>query len=258
MGADPRAKHLNRLRRLRASARRWSVAAGTLGAATAVLLPYGGGIGLIDAVWAAAAGGSTAMAWWRWSDRRELAALPVPEPLDPALQAMANQRRIESLVSKLPIGRTAIAEMHRITHLQRLRGSAAAPVGSRLDHAVKTLTVLAPRLSNDVLVEARAAELGLRELAERTAAVERALKMPGDPTHRAQLQSAHAELVAHLDSGVAAYEGLVTAAASFVAADARVLDPFAMGQLTEASDRLRGIAEGLAEFKNRRVAMPGL
>jgi len=60
-----------------------------------------------------------------------------------------------------------------------------------------------------------------------------------------------------LASGVTAYEGLVTAAASYVAADARVLDPFAMSQLTEASDRLRGIAEGLAEF-NRRVAMPGL
>src|SRR5882757_8716045 len=109
MAADPQAKYFGRLRRLRASARRWSVAAGTLGAATVVLLPYGGGVGLIDAFWAAAAGGSTAMAWWRWSDRRELAALPVPEPLDPALAAQANQRRIESLVSKLPIGRTAVA-----------------------------------------------------------------------------------------------------------------------------------------------------
>jgi hypothetical protein len=258
MAADPQAKHLGRLRRLRASARRWSVTAGTLGAATVVLLPYGGGVGLADVFWAAGAGGATALAWWRWSDHRALAAQPVPPPLDPATRAIANQHRIESLVSKLPIGRSAVAEMHRVAHLQRLRGSQAAPVGSRLDHAVKTLGVLAPRLSPDVLTEARGAELGLRELAERCAAVERALKMPGDPIHKSQLETAHGELVEHLTEGVAAYEGLVAAAASYVAADARVLDPFAMSQLTEASDRLRGVAEGLAEFRQRRVAMPGL
>ncbi|MGW5673216.1 phage shock envelope stress response protein PspM, partial [Micromonospora sp. NPDC003776] len=53
--ADERARHFRRLRRLRRSARRWSVLAGGLGGAAAVLTPYAG-LGLPDAAWAGAAG----------------------------------------------------------------------------------------------------------------------------------------------------------------------------------------------------------
>lgn len=254
---DPRAKHLQRLRRVRGSARRWSVAAGTLVGAVAVLLPYRG-VGLPDVFWAAGAGGAAALSMWRWSDARTLAAEPVPEALDPMLRAQANQHRLESLVGKLPIGRTAVAELHRVQHLSRVRGSAVAPAAARLDAACKTLTGLAPRLQNDVLREARSAELGLRDLAERTASVERGLKLRTAPDTAAQLSAAHADLVDHFSTGVAAYESLVAVAASYVAEDARVGDPVSIDRLTEATDRLRGVAAGLAEFKARSSPLPGL
>ena len=74
---DERARYFRRLRKLRGSARRWSVLGGGLTAATAVLTPYAG-IGIADAAWAASAGASVALAWWRWNDHRELAAIPAP------------------------------------------------------------------------------------------------------------------------------------------------------------------------------------
>jgi len=74
---DERARYFRRLKRLRGSARRWSVLGGGLTAATVVLTPYSG-IGIADAIWAGAAGASVALAWWRWSDHRALAALPAP------------------------------------------------------------------------------------------------------------------------------------------------------------------------------------
>jgi hypothetical protein len=254
--SDPRAKHFNRLRRLRRSARRWSVLAGCLVCASAVLLPYGG-LGLPDVFWAAAAGGTTALTWWRWRDLAELSAQPVPEPLDPAIRAIANQRRIESIVSKLPIGRTAVSEMHRAAHLSRLRGSQVAPVGGRLDRAVKTLNGLAPRLQPDVLREARGAEVGLRDLAERTASVERALKLPSG-AEKQRLEDAHADLAAHLTNGVVAFEGFVAAAAGYVAQDVWLQGPVGLEQLTDATERLRGVSAALAEFSARQPRMPEL
>jgi hypothetical protein len=245
---------------LRRSARRWSVAAGSLVAAAAVFLPYHG-LGLPDAFWAAAAGGSTALTLWRWSDLRMLAAQPVPEPLDPAVRAQSNQRRLEALVGRLPIGRSAVAELHRVQHLSRLRGSAVAAGGGRLDAASKALGGLAPRLHPDLLREAYGAEGGLRDLAERAASVERALRLNAGTvgaTNSAMLRTSHAELVAHFDSGVLAYEGLVAAAATYVAEDARLGEPFATDRLTEATDRLRGIAAGLSELTRRNAPLPGL
>ena len=64
--ADERARHFRRLRRLRNSARRWSVLAGGLGGAAAVLTPYAG-LGLADAAWAGAAGSAIAVAACRSS-----------------------------------------------------------------------------------------------------------------------------------------------------------------------------------------------
>jgi len=80
---DERARYFRKLRKLRRSARRWSVFAGTFAGATAVLVPYGG-LGWPDAVWAALSGGTVALTFWRWHDLRELAAQPAPErPIDP-------------------------------------------------------------------------------------------------------------------------------------------------------------------------------
>ncbi len=253
--ADPRTKYFLRLRRLRRSARRWSVIAGGLLMATAVLLPYAG-VGLADVFWAAGAGATAALAFWRWSDARELAAIPAPPELDPAQRALATQQRIESLVSRLPIGRTAISEMHRVAHLSRVRGSAVSPAAARLDKAVKAFNGLVPRLTGsarDVIREASLAEHALRDLAERIASVERVMKTtPANPS----LTEAHADLMARFTSGVESYEALVSAAASFVAEDGRMGEPVAINRLIEAGDLLRGVAEGMSDLRTGVPRMP--
>jgi len=204
---------------------------------------------LPDAFWAAGAGGSVAIAFWRWADLRALAAQPVPEPLTESARAARNQQRLERLVGRLPIGRTAIGEFHRVQHLSKLRGSAVADAGSRLDRAAKSLAGLGVRVGMDVLDEARTAEWALRDLAERTAAVERVLRLPATTAGpRDQLVAAHTDMVVQLTDGVGAYEGFVTAAASVVAENGLLGEPIAKGRLTEASDKLRGMAEALAEF----------
>jgi hypothetical protein len=97
------------------------------------------------------------------------------------------------------------------------------------------------------LTEAAAAEQTLRELGERTAAVERGLRLtPND----AALAQAHSDLVVRFTQGVDAYERLVGAAAAYVAEDGRVItDPGTVGRLSEATALLHGIADGLAELR---------
>jgi hypothetical protein len=231
------------------------VIAGGLVMATAVLLPYAG-MGLPDVFWAAAAGSSTALAFWRWSDFRELAAQPAPPELDPAQRAQATQLRIESVVGRLPIGRTAINEMHRVAHLSRVRGSAVGPAAARLDKATKAFSGLVPRLTGparEVVGEASAAEHALRDLAERIASVERAMKTAaGGP----MLAEAHGDLMNRFTTGVESYETLVAAAATYVAEDARFGEPIAMSRLIEAGDLLSGIAEGMSDLRSGTPRMP--
>lgn len=259
--SDPRTKYFTRLRKLRRAARRWSVWAGTLGGATVILLPYRG-IGLPDVFWAAAAGGATALAGWRWSDARQLAAETPPPALDPAQRSSRLQQRIEAVVGKLPLGGSAVAEMHRAAHLSRVRGSSVAAPAARLDRAAKTLAGFAGRLGGpaaDVMLEAGVAERSLRDLAERTAGVERALKLaPAAVGAHENLTEAHASLLDQFTAGVTAYEGLVTAAASFVAEDGRIGEPVAIDRLVDATDRLRGFASGLSELRTQQSRLPGL
>jgi hypothetical protein len=224
------------------------VVGGSLVCAAGVLLPYQG-LGPADAFWAAGAGGSVLIAVWRWRDYHAFAALPAPDPVDDAVRVGRKVRRLESVVSALPMGRTAIDELNRMRYMSRLHGSTAADAGGRLDRAARSLAGIAGSLDNDVLIEARAAERGLRDLAERTAGVERVLRLPASTDGaNDQLGAAHAEMVARLNDGVGAYEGFVTAAASVVAENGLLADPSAVGRLTEASDRLRGMADALAEF----------
>jgi ABC-type transporter Mla subunit MlaD len=251
---DERARYFKRLRRLRASARRWTVLAGTLGGASAVLVPYHG-LGAGDAVWAAAAGGSAALAMWRWSDARALGAQPAPPP------ALAPVRGLPGLVSRLPVGRAALDELNRQRARFRLRGSAIAGSWQRLDRASMTLSGLAGRLggpAEGAVLEAAAAEQSLRELAERAAGVERALAL-APPDTRDALAQAHRALVAQLDDGILAYERLVAAAAGYVAEDGRPLGPesLAIMRLREATDLLRGIAAGLSELRTTTNPMLG-
>jgi hypothetical protein len=248
---DDRARYFRQLRRLRRSARRWSVLAGTLAGATAVLLPYRG-VGWPDAIWAALTGGSAALTWWRWSDLRALAAQPAPAPLGPAEAAAATQARIEAVVSRLPAGRTALSELRRMQSRARVRGSSVVPTWNRLDRAAQTMAGLAGRLAGvplPVVQEAADAERTLRDLGERAAAVERATRLDAAPASPA-LAASHAELVARFTEGVDAYERLVAAAAGYVAEDARlVVDGSSTGRLREATDLLHGITLGLSELR---------
>ncbi|MEU4241531.1 hypothetical protein [Actinoplanes sp. NPDC026619] len=251
---DERTRYFRRLRRLRNSARRWSVMGGGLVAATAVLTPYSG-IGIADAIWAGAAGSSVALAWWRWSDHRALAALPAPPAPDPALAG----QRLTAAIERFPAGRTMINEMRRQKNRYALRGTAVALAWDRLDRASATLTALAGRLSGPgeaAVLEAAVAEQWLRDLGQRVATVERALPL-APPDKKSALEQSHAGLADQFTDGVDAYERLVAAAASYVAEDGH---PFTEGRhpalngLVDATDRMRGLAEGLAELKRPPAA----
>jgi hypothetical protein len=252
---DPRARYFKRLRRLRRSARRWSIRAGILVGATAVLVPYRG-IGLWDAFWAAAAGGSTMVAVWRWRDARELAAQPVPPELDPVLAGALARDRLIGVVERLPVGRGALEEVRRQRALFALRGSEVRPLWQRLDRAAQTLAGLAGRLggpAESALLEAAVAERALRDLAGRAASVEKGLRLGGQPNPT--LAEAYGALMGELTEGVDAYEQLVTAAAGYVAEDGRMAVPGqSVSRLAEATDMLRAFAGGLSEV--RTIAMP--
>ena len=250
---DERTRYFRRLRKLRGSARRWSVVGGGLTAAAAVLTPYAG-IGIADAAWAASAGASAVLAWWRWSDHRALAAIPAPPAPLPAVPG----QRLVAAVERFPTGRQVIQEVRRQKDRYALRGSAVAQAWDRLDRAATTLTGLAGRLTGPgeaAMLEAAVAEQWLRDLGQRVASVERAIPL-SPPDQRAGIEQAHESLAKQFTEGVTAYERLVAAAASYVAEEGHPASPQhpALGGLIEATDRLRGIAEGLSEL--RRPATP--
>jgi hypothetical protein len=242
---DARAKHLKRLRRLRRSARGWSVRAGLLVGATGVLVPYHG-LGLPDAIWAAAAGGSIALTVWRWRDLRELSAQPVPDPPNPALAGAQTRERLINAVRRLPVGRTVIEEFDRQRSAMRMRGLAVADAWRRLDRASLMLGGLTGRLgptAESAVLDATVAEQSLRELAERTAVVERTMRL--GPAGEG-LRPAHQALTAQLEAGVSAYEQFVAAAAGCVAQEGT-----AVTNLNDATAFLRGVADGLADLRTQ-------
>ncbi|GIF02838.1 phage shock envelope stress response protein PspM [Actinoplanes siamensis] len=245
---DERGKYFRRLKRLRGAARRWSVLGGGLTAAAAVLVPYSG-IGIADAAWAAGAGASVVLARWRWRDYRELEAQPAPEPSLPG-------PRITAALERSQVGRTVLHEVRRHKNRYALRGSAIADAWDRLDRTSATMIALAGRLTGageTAALEAATAEQWLRDLGQRVASVERAIPL-GQPAQRSALEQSHAALAEQFTEGVTAYEELVAAAAGYVAEDGHpVADSRhpAYFSLVEAAERLRGIAEGLAELRDR-------
>jgi hypothetical protein len=258
--ADPRTRHLRRLRRRLNGARRWSVLAGGLSGASAILVPYAG-LGLPDAAWAAGAGGAIVLAVWRWRDYRLLAAEPVPPPTDPAEAAAVMRRKIAAAVSSVPAGQTALEEVRRQRARLRFRGLAVAPLWQRLDRAALTLVSISDRLGGIAagpLLEAATAEHTLRDLAERSASVEKALRI-APAESRESLGAAHSDLLGQLSDGVTAYEGLVAAAAGYLAEDGRSGAKYlesATARLTDAADLLRGVSAGLAELRAPIPASP--
>lgn len=250
---DERARYFRRLKRLRGAARRWSVMGGGLSGAAVVLTPYAG-VGLADAAWAAAAGGSVVLAWFRWSDHRALAATPAPPP-------SIGSPKLAAAIERLPVGRTVLQEVRRQKNRYALRGSAIAGSWERLDRASQAMAGLADRLTGagePAAIEAASAEQWLRDLGQRVASVERAIPLTKDGRREA-LERSHAGLTEQFTEGVAEYESLVAAAASYVAEDGHpVADSRhpAYFSLIEAADRLRGFAEGLAELRTAEIRIP--
>jgi hypothetical protein len=251
---DERTRYFRKLHRLRGSARRWSVLSGGLAAATVVLTPYAG-IGVGDAAWAAGAGASIALAWWRWSDHRAFAAIPPPPAPEPVLPG----QRLTAAIERFPAGRTVMQEVRRQKSRYAMRGSALAQAWDRLDRAAQTLQDLSGRLTGPgeaAVLEAAVAEQWLRDLGQRVASVERAVPLT-PPDAKAGLEEAYASLAGQFTDGVSAYERLVAAAASYVAEDGHSAVPGqhpALTGLIDATDRLRGVAEGLSELRNHRGA----
>jgi hypothetical protein len=197
---------------------------------------------------------SAVLAVWRWRDYREIRALPVPDPMDPAAQAAELRRKVVSAVSSVPIGHTAITELRRHRARLKYRGLAVAPLWQRLDRAAVTFAGLASRLTGfaaPTVVEAIGAQNTLYDLVERAAGVERTMQV-APPDSKPALSAAQTELMGQLKDGVEAYERLVAAAAGYIAEDGRMgakfLDP-AAARLTEAADLLRGYSTGLSELR---------
>lgn len=251
---DERTRYFRRLKRLRGSARRWSVVGGGLSAAAVVLTPYSG-IGLADAFWAAGAGASVMLAYWRHRDHREQAAIPPPPAPPPALPGA----KLMSVVERFPAGRTMIQEVRRQKDRYALRGSAVARAWDRLDRASLTLQGLSGRLAGpgeEAVLEAATAEHWLRDLGQRVASVEKAIPL-SPPDQRPALEASHESLANQFTEGVTAYERLVAAAASWVAEDGQPIADErhpSFFRLIEATDRLRGLADGLSEL--RRYGTP--
>jgi hypothetical protein len=249
---DEHARYDRRLRRLRHAARRWSVLAGVLVGAAATLTPYAG-VGLTDAFWAAAAGGSAVLACWRWAEYRALAARPVSPAPDPAVSADRVRRRVDAFVAGFPWGREALSGLRRQADLRRLRGCAVLPGWRRLDRAVAVLTSLQLRRggpAETAALQAAVAERELRELAKRAAGVERGLPYGGSQDF---LEQAHRALVAQFEQGVAAYEELVGAAAAYLAEEGLATPEHpSLSHLADATDLLQGIAHGFTELRRDR------
>lgn len=245
---DERAFHLRQLRRLRASARRWSVSAAGLAGVTAVLVPYQGP-GPWDALWAGLAGATLAMAGWRWADHKALAAQPVPDPPDPTL---AGERWLAT-IAQLPGGHGVAQQIRRARTRGALRGSPAAAAWERLDRSSRSLQELAGRLTGperEAVGEANNVERQLRQLTSQIAGLEEALRhAPADA--RPALQGLRDDHLHQLQEGVAAYEQYVVAAAGYLAeserANGRAGD--ALTGLTSATEQLRSVTEGFAELR---------
>jgi hypothetical protein len=129
------------------------------------------------------------------------------------------------------------------------RGSAARSAVDRLDAEQVALGQLLGLLGEPGAYTAMAAADAadaLRQCAARVVAVEAASAWTSRAERRAD--PAVDALVARLNAGVAAHGQLVRAAADAVAASSGGLDVLALQRIEDETDRLRGLALGLAEL----------
>lgn len=208
-----------RLRRQRRRAR-WGL--GVRGAPTAAVSVVAGEAiangaevvgGFVAVVAAAGLVSTTAAARRVW----RLHHVPMPEPRPP----MPPRRS----VARAPIERLTIAE-RALAELLAILGPAAVDTGA----------------------DAAAAAQELRAYAARVVAVESA----GSSQAAGGLTAAVRAMGGRLADGVAGYERLVSAAGEAVAAGQREPAPLALQDLSDAADRLAGLASGLRELDRGR------
>jgi hypothetical protein len=254
---DPkeRKRAFKRLRSRLSSAKSWTTTAGGAVAGSAFFVPYMG-LGTADGVWVTVAGFSTAMAVVRWFDYRRLArALPAAERDSLEIHGPA---RLSKEARGL-FGETAGAIRRGRIRAQFRRSRALRPY-ERLEQASIAAEHMAQRLEGNqeaVAILAGAARAGreLYQLALGVKDVEHAIAIAPE-TKRAGMEANLSRMVERLETGVAAYEDMVSAAGECLAGSIGLQQALSAHRtdetlelLTDAADRLRAAGDAASEIR---------
>jgi hypothetical protein len=255
--AKARKRAFKRLRARLSSAKYWTTVAGGSVAGGAFFTPYLGP-SAIDGVWITVAGFSTAMAVIRWFDYRRLAgALPAAERESLEIHGPA---RLSKEARGL-FGETAQA-IRRGRVKSRFRGSRALRPYERLEQASIAAEQMAQRLEGNaeavaILAGASRAGQDLYGLALGVKDFEQAMAIAPEG-RRAAMEANLARMVGRLETGVAAYEDMVSAAGECLAGSIGLQHALSdhradetLDLLTDAADRLRAAGDAASEIHGR-------
>lgn len=256
MDAKARKRALKRLRARLSSAKEWSVTAGATIAGSAFFVPYMG-LGVADGVWVTAAGLATTMSVIRWADYRRLAkAIPAEDRASLELHGPAGL----SKEAKSLFGETAEAIRRGRMRAQFRRSRALRPY-ERLEQATIAAEQMAQRLEGNaeaVAILSGAANAGgeLYRLALGVKDIEQAIAV-APPAKRAGMSSSLDRMVERLETGVAAYEDMVSAAGECLAGSIGLKHALAehghdqtLETLTDAADKLRAAGDAASEIRD--------
>jgi len=255
--AKARKRAFKRLRARLSSAKGWTTVAAGSAAGSAFFVPYMG-LGTADGVWVTVAGFSTALAVIRWFDYRRLArALPEAERDSLELHGPAKLAK----EARGLFGETAEAIRRGRIRAQFRRSRALRPY-ERLEQASIAAEHMAQRLEgNDeaVAILANAAKAGqeLYRLALGVKDIEQAIAIAPD-TKRSGMNANLARMVDRLETGVTAYEDMVSAAGECLAGSIGLQQALTdhrtdetLDMLTDAADRLRAAGDAASEIRGR-------
>lgn len=255
MDAKDRKRAFKRLRSRLSSAKSWTTTAGGAVAGSAFFVPYMG-LGVADGVWVTVAGFATAMSVVRWLDYRRLArALPAAERDSLEIHGPATL----SKEARGLFGETAEAIRRSRIRAQFRRSRALRPY-ERLERASIAAEQMAQRLEGNeeaVAILAGAARAGqeLYGLALGVKDVEHAIAIAPE-TKRAVMEANLARMVERLETGVAAYEDMVSAAGECLAGSIGLQQALSAHRtdetlelLTDAADRLRAAGDAASEIR---------
>ncbi|HEX2144288.1 MAG TPA: hypothetical protein VHG10_07265 [Glycomyces sp.] len=257
MDAKDRKRAFKRLRSRLSAAKFWTTTAGGAGAGSAFFVPYAG-LGTPDGVWVTVAGFSTAMAVVRWLDYKRLAnALPAAERASLELHGPAKLAK----EARGLFGETAEA-IRRGRIRAQFRHSRALRPYERLEQASIAAEHMANRLDDNeeaVAILAGAAKAGqeLYRLALSVKDVEQTIAIAPE-TKRSGMAVNLDRMVERLETGVRAYEDMVSAAGECLAGSIGLQHALAdhradatLDLLTDAADRLRAAGDAASEIHGR-------